>query len=332
VLDPDANQAPPCLNPLAPHPAAVAGLRTRWAGDPVVENIVSVFARLWAATWGPRTEDLLRVALLTLRTAPETPTLAQVPALLTDPATRYRAIRHLRDPLLSGFWHTYDQLSDPARNTITAPLLNKLRAVLLRPFARHLLAGDQSGGRSDGRSTVSLAHVLDRGGILLARLPKGRLGDDTTRLIGSLILAQAWQATTARAHQPPHARRDASLVLDECQNFLNLPYPIEEMLAEARGFAVSITLANQHLAQLPRPLRDGIATNARNKIIFSVSPDDARDLARHTHPELGEHDLAHLDGFHAAARLIVNGAETPAFTLTTRPLPHHTRPRHAPAA
>ncbi|GAA5141805.1 hypothetical protein GCM10023320_81320 [Pseudonocardia adelaidensis] len=332
VLDPDANRPPPCLNPLASHPAAEAALRTRWAGDPLVENIVSVFARLWAATWGPRTEDLLRVALLTLRASPETPTLAQVPALLTDPTARYRASRHLRDPLLRGFWHTYNQLSDPARTTITAPLLNKLRAVLLRPFAHHLLAGDQPGGRSDGRSTVSLTHVLDRGGILLARLPKGRLGDDTTRLIGSLILAQAWQATTARAHQPAFTRADASLVLDECQNFLNLPYTIEEMLAEARGFHVSITLANQHLAQLPRPLRDGIATNARNKIIFSVSPDDARDLARHTRPELSEHDLANLDGFHAAARLIVNGATTPAFTLTTRPLPHHTQPRHGPAA
>jgi len=109
--------------------------------------------------------------------------------------------------------------------------------------------------------------------------------------------------------------------MDECQNFLNLPYTIEDMLAEARGFAVSITLANQHLAQLPRDLREGISANARNKIVFSVSPDDARDLARHTRPELGEHDLGNLDGFHAAARLVVDGAETPAFTFTTRPLP-----------
>jgi hypothetical protein len=117
--------------------------------------------------------------------------------------------------------------------------------------------------------------------------------------------------------------------MDECQNFLHLPYSIEDMLAEARGFAVSITLANQHLAQLPGDLREGISANARNKIIFSVSPDDARDLARHTRPELGEHDLAHLDGFHAAARLVVDGAENPAFTFTTRPLPR-SLPRSVP--
>ena len=36
-------------------------------------------------------------------------------------------------------------------------------------------------------------------------------------------------------------------------------------------------------------------------------------------PELDEHDLAHLDAYTAAARLIVDGRQTPAFTLRTRP-------------
>ena len=117
-------------------------------------------------------------------------------------------------------------------------------------------------------------------------------------------------------------------MIDECHNFLNLPYGIADILAEARGLRLSLTLAHQNLAQLPRDLREGIATNARNKIFFTVGPDDARDLARHTLPQLGEHDLAHLDAFHAAARLVHHGAETPAFTLRTRPLP----PRRTTAA
>jgi hypothetical protein len=168
--------------------------------------------------------------------------------------------------------------------------------------------------------------VLDRGGLLLVRIPKGVLGEETTRLVGSLILAQTWQAATARAHRPQDERPDASIVIDECHNFLNLPYRIEDMLAEARGFRVGLTLAHQNLAQLPPELREGINTNARNKIMFSVSPDDATHLARHTLPELSPHDLAHLDAFHAAARLLHHGAETRAFTLTTRALPSR-RPR-----
>lgn len=311
-----------CLNPLAPHPSDRGMAASSGVGDGAVENVVTVFSRLFAASWGFRTDDLLRVACLTLRAGPETPSLAQIPELLTNPHALARATTHLRrstgspglvNQELARYWRWFASLSDPARAQVTAPLLNKLRALLLRPFARQLLCG--------GPSTINLTTVLDRGGLLLVRIPKGVLGEETTRLVGSLILAQTWQAATARAHRPQEERPDASIVIDECHNFLNLPYRIEDMLAEARGFRVGLTLAHQNLAQLPAELREGINTNARNKIMFSVSPDDATHLARHTLPELNAHDLAHLDAFHAAARLLHHGAETRAFTLTTRPLP-----------
>lgn len=307
LLDPDQPGPPPCLNPLAaPRPAD--GGR---AGDLAVENLVSIFRRVFAAFWGPRTDDVFRAACLTLRAQPRLTSLADVPVLLTDPAVRARAQRAVTDPLLVGFWAWYDALTPPGQAQVIAPLMNKLRAVLLRPFAADTLTGPR---------TLHLPRILD-GGIGLVRLPKGRLGDDTTRLIGSLVLADAWAATTARIARPPELRRDAAVVIDEAQNFLNLPYGVDEMLAEARGFRVSFTLAHQHLAQLPRELREAVSTNARNKIYFTVGPDDAATLARHTHPTLDAHDLAHLGAFHAAARLVVHGADTPAFTFTTRPLP-----------
>jgi hypothetical protein len=216
--------------------------------------------------------------------------------------------------------------------------MNKLRAFLLRPFVRAALAS--------GQSTVDMGAVLD-GGICLVRIPKGSLGEETTRLVGSLVMARAWQATTRRAQIPQPERRDASIVIDECHNFLNLPYPLEDMLAEARGFRVAMTLAHQHLGQLPRELRDGISTNARNKIFFTAGPEDARELARHTTPRLTDHDLAHLGAYHAAARLVLHGEQAEPFTLRTRPLPpaipgraheirrltrHAARARRAPTA
>jgi len=54
-------------------------------------------------------------------------------------------------------------------------------------------------------------------------------------------------------------------------------------------------------------------------LYFTCAPEDAKVLSRHTVPELGEHDLAHLDAYTAAARLVVNGRQTPAFTMRTRP-------------
>jgi hypothetical protein len=93
------------------------------------------------------------------------------------------------------------------------------------------------------------------------------------------------------------------------------------MLAEARGFRVSMTLAHQHLGQLTRELKEGISTNARSKVFFNASPEDARELSRHTAPRLSEHDLAHLGVYHVAARLVVHGEETEPFTMTTTPMP-----------
>ncbi|WP_231648466.1 type IV secretory system conjugative DNA transfer family protein [Saccharothrix sp. NRRL B-16348] len=301
LFDADSRSRPPCLNPLD-------GGET----DLTVDNLVSVFRRVYSAFWGPRTDDVMRAACLTLRTQQGVATLDDLPKLLGDPAFRSRVTAAVADPVLRGFWSWYEELTDSSRSQVISPLMNKLRAFLLRPFVRDAIAG--------GPSTVDMGSVLD-GGICLVRIPKGSLGEETTRLVGSLVVAGTWQATTARARTPQRQRRDASLVIDECHNFLNLPYPIEDMLAEARGFRVAMTLAHQHLGQLPRELREGMSTNARSKIFFNASPEDARELSRHTAPRLTDHDLAHLGAYHAAARLVLAGEQAQPFTLLTTPLP-----------
>jgi len=306
LFDADSKTTAPCLNPLDD------GLP-----DIAMDNLVSVFARVYSASWGPRTDDILRAACLTLRAhstaSHRTATLADLPTLLGDPDYRAAATAAVKDPVLRGFWSWYEQLSDAGRAQAIAPLMNKLRAFLLRPFVKQAIAG--------GPSTVHMNQILDHGGLCLVRIPKGSLGEETTRLVGSLIVARVWQAATARARLPQHARADCALYMDECQNFLNLPYPLEDMLAEARGFRLSMVLAHQHLGQLGRDLHDGISANARSKIFFNASPEDARELARHTAPRLSEHDLAHLGAYRAAARLLVAGEETAPFTLKTQPLP-----------
>ena len=306
LFDADARSAPPCVNPLD---LGRIGADKR---DLAVDNLVTVFHRIYKAWWGPRTDDLMRSSLLTLCAQSGTPTLADLPRLLTEPAFRARVTRTTPDPVLRGFWDSYEQLSESGRAQLTGPLLNKLRAFLLRPFVHAAVAG--------GPSTVDFGEVLDNGGICLVRIPKGSLGEETSRLVGSLLVARTWQAVTARAATPAADRPDAALVLDEAQNFLNLSTPVEDMLAEARGLRLSLSLAHQNLGQLGRELREGISANARNKVIFAASPEDAKDLARHTDPWLTEHDLAHLDAYHAAARLLVGGQNARPFTLTTRPL------------
>jgi hypothetical protein len=211
---------------------------------------------------------------------------------------------------LAGFWQWYDDLTPALRSQVIGPVLARLRAFLLRDFVKRTMRYP--------RSSFDMGKVLD-GGVLLVRIPKGQLGEDTSRLLGSLILARVWQAATARAAIGIDARRDCSIFLDEAQNFLTLASSLDTMLAEARKYRLSMVLAHQDLAQFPRDLLAATSTNARNKVYFTCGPEDARVLARHTLPELDEHDLAHLDAYTTASRLVVTGRQTPAFTMRTRP-------------
>ncbi|MFG1705431.1 type IV secretory system conjugative DNA transfer family protein [Nonomuraea sp. M3C6] len=298
LIDPDDRHARPSLNVLGGPDLAMG-----------VDNLVGIFHQIYADYWGPRTDDILRGCALTL--ARNNGTLADIPTLLSDKTFRQRHIATLDDPLLRGFWAWYGALSESAQAHVTAPIMNKLRAFLLRPFVRDVIGSTSS--------TFDLGEVLD-GGVLLVRLPKGVLGDDSARLLGSMILAQMWQAASRRA-KSGHTRSPAALFVDECHNFLTLPHALSDMLAEARAYRVSLTLAHQHLAQLPRQLRQAISSDARNKIYFSLSPEDAREVEHHFTPFLTAHDLANLDAYQAAARLVVRSAEAPPFTLRTRPLP-----------
>ncbi|MGH3862684.1 hypothetical protein [Actinokineospora sp.] len=169
LFDPDNPTAKPALNVLAgPDPHTVT------------DNLVGIFRRIYTDYWGPRTDDILRAACLTLRANTNTAqaaTLADIPDLLTNSTRRTELTTGLDDPVLAGFWEWYHALSEPAR--AIAPLMNKLRAFLLRTFVRDTLCAQAD--------SVDLGRLLDTGGICLVRVPKGSLGTDTARLFGSLV-------------------------------------------------------------------------------------------------------------------------------------------------
>jgi hypothetical protein len=273
-----------------------------------VDQVVGVMHRLFESAWGPRTDDVLRAACLTLRLHPGA-NLAQIPKLLTDPLYRAPLAAGIQDPVLRSFWRWYDSLSESARSAVIGPVTNKLRAFLLRPFVRAVVG--------TGTSSFSLDEILD-GGVLLCRLPKGVLGDETVRLLGSLLVAQVWQAATTRARGGRWGR-PCGLYLDEAHNFLAMPGSLEDVLAEARAYGLGLVLAHQHLEQLPADLAEAVSANARTKVFFRCSTKDAHRLQHDVAPDLSEHDLSHLGLFQAAARLVVNGEESAAFTFRTRP-------------
>jgi hypothetical protein len=160
----------------------------------VVDNVVSIFGKIFARHWGPGIDDVMRVACLTLLKHPN-PTLANVPPLLNRKQFRALLVVGLDDPEgLGGFWEWYDTSPPALRAQVIAPVLARLRAFLLRDFVKTTLG--------TVFSSPDMTRVLD-GGILIARLPKGQLGEETAKLMGSFVLGSVWQAAAARARARP---------------------------------------------------------------------------------------------------------------------------------
>ena len=116
-----------------------------------VDQLVGIFRRVFERFWGPRTDDILRAALLTLSTASPTSTLADVPRLLTDRDWQAKLAAQIKDPVLGPFWEWYGELSDPLRAQASGPLLNKLRAFLLRRPVRAIVGAVQDDARRSPR-------------------------------------------------------------------------------------------------------------------------------------------------------------------------------------
>jgi hypothetical protein len=129
-----------------------------WHGDDrylVADNVLAIFRRIYERFWGPRTDDVLKCALLTLLQRPNS-TLAQIPLLLSDELFRFRILEDLSDPVgLQPFWDEYERMSASQRAEMVGPVSNKLRDFLVRPHLRRILC--------QARSTVDLRETVDSG-------------------------------------------------------------------------------------------------------------------------------------------------------------------------
>lgn len=304
VIEPGVGREVIGINPLA-GAAEDAELRA----DQVLHLFREVFGH---AGIGPRSNDILLHALTALARS-SGGTLADLPVLLTNSTFRRRLLSEVTDPLvLAPFFAWYDSISDAERAQVIAPVLNKVRGFLSRTNLRRLL------GQASPRFQVDELFTHRR--IVLVNLNTGIIGAEAASLIGALLLAQVWQATLRRAQLPPHQRHPVMVVVDEVQDYLKLPVDIGNMLAQARALGVGITAAHQHLGQLSPNLRAAFFANARSRMVFHPSSEDARALAGVLGDGVTASQLERLGRFEACCRLVVDNTMTAPFTVRTNGL------------
>lgn len=286
------------------------------ARELVVDNVVHVFAELWKSSFGPRTTDVLRNALLTLTSTRALDgsafTLTETAPLLENPSFRRFVTSQPNVPeSVRSFWMSFEALSAGERAQVIGPSLNKLRALSTRTSVQLLL------GQSTG---IDISEVFTRRRILLVSLNKGAVGTETAKLLGSLLVAALLNAALHRAVVPPARRTPAWAYLDEFQDVLRMGGDVADALAQARSLGLGLVLAHQYLGQLPTTLQAAVLGTVRSSVVFQLDQEDARKLEHRFAPYLTSADLMGLRTYEIAARLCVDGQTQSPVTGRTLPL------------
>jgi hypothetical protein len=303
VIDP-ADIAPVGLNPLAHR-----GI----ASEVTVDLILAIFKGLFGDAIGPRTQDLLTAGIMTLATQSNL-SLVALPRLFTDSHFRARLVQGIEDRLaLDPFFAWYDNLSATEQSSVLAPLMNKLRVLLLRPSLRRVIG--QPTPRFD------LRQVFTEHRVVLVNAATGTLGGEAASLLGSIVVSLFWQATLERNRIAPERRHPVFLYVDEVQQYLHLPTDLADVLATARSMGVGLVAAHQSLSQLTSSsMRAALLANARSRLVMTTSHDDAVVLTKGDR-RLDPEDVTSLGRFEAYASLLSRNEPQPYTSIRTLPAP-----------
>jgi len=259
LIDPTNPENTVTFNPLEKLPGASMAEEAN--------ELVSAFRKIWPDAWGVRMEDLMRNSLIALGEAGLT--LAELPRFLTERAFREGVVRQVEHPIARQYFQRFDALTDRGQLAWIEPVMNKVNAFLADERIRQVF--------SSSKSSFNLREIMDGKKMLLIKLDKGRL-KDSADLLGSLLMAKIQMAAFSRSDVPESKRTPFYLYIDEFQNFATESFMV--VLSEARKYGLSLIMAHQTLAQIPRELTSLILGNAGVQVYFRINRQDAQLLAK----------------------------------------------------
>lgn len=276
----------------------------------VVSGLIATFKNIWSDSWGPRLEYILRNSLLTLLSYPHR-SLLDIQPLLTNYEFRKEVLRYCTDQYLRAFWYNeFDKYSAPMKAEMISPILNKAGLFNTITQLRNIVGPKES--------ALDIANIMNTGKVLICNLSKGKLGEDASSLLGSMIVNAIQLAALNRAAIPEQERLPFYVYVDEMHSFVSLAFA--NILSEARKYKLSLFLTHQYLEQLSEEIRSAIFGNVGTMITFQVGAADARYLAKEFYPPFDESDLLSLPQYSMYIKMMINGTTSKPFSATTLPL------------
>lgn len=259
----------------------------------IAESVISLFRKVFGdamASHPHRIEYILRNTIHTAFTL-ENPTLFTIFDLLNNPVFQKKAIQGLKDENLKNFWkYELGKAGDYQKVKMVSPVTARIGRFLFSPSAKRILEQE--------KSTINFDEILDKGKILICNLSKGNIGEDTSEVMGIMILNKIQLAALKRARKEQKTRNHFYLYVDEFQNFATPSFV--QMLSEARKYGLALTMAEQSTSQQKdKSLVQIVLANAGTVVTFrSANPQDEDLLLPQYRPYVDYGEIANLPSFH----------------------------------
>jgi|GEM_PF-2140133 len=259
-----------------PHAKNVVGLNPFFFDDPEElelskESFFTIIKNMAGSAWGDESARVIINGLDAVTERFPNPSPVHVFRFLADDRFRNKILDTTKNPFLKMFKDQYDNdekgkgLRPSETMAKFSPPINKV-GKLMRSAILPIIGQTES---------LDFLKIMNERRIFVARLSKGRLGEEIAQILGSLIVSMISIAALRRAQQQD--RPPFLLVVDETHNFVH-GGRFSSLLAEGRKYGVSVVSATQGMYQLP--FAKDLLANCGNQIIFNGSGEDADLMAK----------------------------------------------------
>jgi len=270
----------------------------------VASGLIGVFQKLWADSWGPRLEYILRNAILAVLDYPGA-TLLAITRMLSDKEFRKKVIENIKDPVVKAFWvKEFASYADKFASEAVAPIQNKVGQFLSSSLIRNIVG--------QTRSSIDIREIMDSKKILIMNLSKGRIGEDNSQLLGAMLITKIQLAAMSRVDMSEGERNDFYLYVDEFQNFATESFA--NILSEARKYRLNLIMAHQYIEQLSETVAAAVFGNVGTLVVYRVGATDAEVLVKEFTPTFTEEDLVNLPKFNFCLKLMIDGLASKPFS------------------
>lgn len=251
----------------------------------VADDLFVLFQRL-TGEGGKRMDAILKRAIQLLLSVPGT-VFFDIYRLFTDDRFRFDLVERSPDPSAVQFWReVWPKYPHPATEE---PLITRMLEFDTKPYLRATTAHV---------SKLNFSDVMTERKIFIANLATGVIGQDTSAILGALLVSQFQLAAFRRANLPEHQRTPYYLYIDEFQNFKSSAF--NTIITQARKYQLCLTIANQKLKDLDEETRSAVQA-VGTTIFFALDQDDAKRFGSAV-GRFSAKNLLDLDRFEAIIR------------------------------